>query len=172
MKQYLEAGELVTTHGVSGELRLYPWSDSPEFLTAFKCFYLDEQGRKPLKVSQLRRHKNICIVQLEGVASINDARALIGKTVYINRDDIKLPQGHYFVQDLLGLQVIDADTAQCYGTIANVTHPGRHDIYEVQQQNGQIALFPAVQPFLVGTDLAAGQVTVRPIPGMFGEGAE
>ncbi len=170
MKQYLEAGEFVTTHGVNGELRLYPWCDGPQFLCGFSTLHLNANGTKPLQVDALRAHKNLCIVKLAGVHSVEDARPFIGKTVYIDRDDAYLPAGRHFVQDLLGLAVQDADTGETYGVIRDVTRPGRHEVYEIERPGGGTALFPATPPFLCGVDIAIGVVWVRPIPGMFDEG--
>lgn len=167
MKEYLEAGEFVTTHGIAGELRLYPWSDEPGFLSGFSTIYLTSDGKKPVKLIEARPHKNICIVKLEGITSIEQARPLIGRTVWVARKDVTLPPGRYFVQDLLGLAVVDADSGEEYGHIANVTHPGRHDVYEVKRPGGSVDLFPATEPFLVDILPEEGHVTVRPIPGMF-----
>jgi 16S rRNA processing protein RimM len=169
-KAFLEAGEFVTTHGVAGELRLYPWCDEPAFLAGFTTLYLDESGRQPLRVARIRPHKSLCIVQLEGVESIEAARPYIGKTVYIARADAPLPKGSHFVQDLLGAVVRDADTGRDYGTIRAITHPGRHDVYEVARPDGGISLFPAAPPFVERVDADGGLVLIRPIPGMFNEG--
>lgn len=166
-KAYLEAGEFVTTHGIGGELRLYPWSDSPAFLAGFERLYSSPTGGKPLEVAQIRPHKNICIVKLAGVDTIVDARPYIGKTVWIARADADLPEGRFFVQDLLGARVQDADTGEVYGNIATITHPGRHDVYEIQRPGGGMSLFPAVEPFLVKVNTESGEVWIRPIEGMF-----
>ncbi len=167
IKQYLEAGEFVTTHGIAGELRLYPFSDDNAFLQRFSVFYLSADGKKQVKVLAVRPHKNICIVALEGVTSIAEARQYIGKTVWIDRADAQLPPGRVFVQDLLGARVLDADTGREYGRITAVTKPGRHDVYEVTDEADRQHLFPATEPFLVEVQPGEGLVRVRPIPGMF-----
>lgn len=166
MKPFLEAGEFVTTHGVNGELRLYPWSDDAAFLAGFQTLYLDAAGSQPLAIEQLRAHKRVLIAKIHGIDSVEAARGLIGRTVYIARADAKLPEGRHFVQDLLGASVEDADSGQRYGTLVAVTHPGRHDVYEVRHENGGTSLLPATKPFLVSIDAEAGRITVRPIPGM------
>ncbi len=166
-KEFLEAGEFVSTHGIGGELRLYPWCDSPEFLAGFAQLYLSAAGGKPVQVEAVRPHKTLCIVKLAGVHSIEEARPYIGKTVYISRAEAALPEGHYFVQDILGARVVDADTGREYGHIEEVSHPGRHDVWQVQDENGEHYLFPAVEPFLVKLDVAGELALVRPIEGMF-----
>lgn len=167
MKDFLEAGEFTTTHGIAGELRLYPWCDGPAFLTDFKNLYLDEAGKRRLDAERIRPHKNICIVKLQGVDSIEGARPYIGRTVYISRKDASLPEGRHFVQDLLGARVVDADTGEEYGTVAGITRPGRHDIYEISTPKGTTVLFPAAEPFMEKIDAENGIITIRPIPGMF-----
>ena len=168
-KMYLEVGEVVTTHGITGELRVYPWSDDVDFLTQFKRVYTTSDGGGELKIISARSHKNVCLLQLEGIDSIPLARHLIGKVLYINRNDIQLEEGRYFVQDLLGLRVVDKAGTKEFGTIKNITHPGRHDVYEIKRPDGTVCLFPAVSPFLVKIDLAEGLVWVDPIEGMFEE---
>ena len=164
---FLEAGEFVTTHGITGELRLYPWCDGPAFLAGFTTLYLDAAGKNKLSPVEIRPHKNICIVRLPGIASINDARQYIGKTAYIARADVNLPEGSYFVQDLLGATVQDSTTGLVYGTIKAITRPGPHDVYEVERPDGSSTLFPAAPPFIASTDIDAGLVRVTPIEGMF-----
>ena len=90
MREYLEAGEFVTTHGIGGELKLYPWCDGPEFLQQFKRFYLDANGAKPLAVAATRPHKGMCLVRLQGVESIEAARPYVGRRVWIARVDAAL----------------------------------------------------------------------------------
>lgn len=166
-KQYLEAGEFVSTHGVMGELKLYPWSDTPGFLLPFTRLFLNKNGGTPLEVTEMRVHKNVCLVKLAGVDKVEEARAYIGKTVYIARADVQLEEGRVFVQDLLGAQVQDADTAQNYGKVVDITHPGRHDVYEIEGEDGRRHLFPAVPEFLHKVLPEEGLILVRPIPGMF-----
>ena len=89
-KQYLEAGRIVNTHGVRGEVKIEPWADDAAFLTRFRRFYLDG---KPVAVRSCRVHKSMCIALLEGVDDVNAAMPLKGKVIFIDRDDAKLPKG-------------------------------------------------------------------------------
>lgn len=157
----------MTTHGVAGELRLYPYADSPAFLAGFDTFYLDEEGREALRASAVRVHKNICLVKLAGVDSIADARPMIGRRVYIARNDAKLPEGRFFVQDMLGARVVNAATGEEYGRITAITRPGRHDVYEIEGAGGEVYLFPAAGPFVEKLSVEEGLVLVKPIAGMF-----
>ena len=93
MKAYLEAGQFVTTHGVLGELKLYPWADGPEFIACLPRLYISPQGGTPLELERVRAHKGMCIVKLRGVDGMDAARANIGKTAYFAPADAKLPPG-------------------------------------------------------------------------------
>ena len=105
MKQFIEAGEFVTTHGVMGELKLYPWCDGPEFVAALPRLFFTPEGGRETKVEAVRAHKGMCLVKLKGVDSIDAARPYIRKVAYFSRADVKLPEGRYFVQDIVGCTV-------------------------------------------------------------------
>ncbi len=167
MKQFIEVGEFVTTHGVMGELKLYPWCDSPEFVAGLPRLYFSPQGGRETRVESVRVHKGMCLVKLKDVGSIEQARIYLHKTAYFNRADVHLPQGRFFVQDIIGCKVQDADTGKEYGVITAVDHPAATDIYTVKNEAGETFLFPAVAEFLVRLAPDEGIVTVRPIPGMF-----
>lgn len=166
MKKYLEVGKICGTHALKGEVRVEPWADSPEFLCEFKNMYFDE-GAKKLKVKNARVHKNIVIVKLEGINSIEEADVLRGKVLYIDRNDVALEDGRYFVQDLLGLKVIDADNGVEYGEICEVSSTYANDIYHIKRADGKIDLIPAIDDVIAETDIEGGFVKIHRMKGMF-----
>ena len=103
-KRFLEAGQIVSTHGVRGEVRIQPWADEADFLTRFRRFYID--GAE-VKVRSCRVHKQMCIASLAGVEDVNAAMALKGKVLFIDREEAKLPPGAVFLQDIIGAKVVD-----------------------------------------------------------------
>ena len=103
-KQYIEAGRIVNTHGVAGEVKIEVWLDSPQFLKSFKRCFID---RREVKLLSARVHKGFLIVKLEGVEDVNAAMALKGRTVFIDRADARLPKGAFFLQDMIGAAVVD-----------------------------------------------------------------
>ncbi len=167
MKRFLEVGEFVTTHGVHGELKLYPWCDCPDFAAGLPRLFFSPNGGQETRVDAARVHKGMCLVKLHGVDSIEAARRYIGHVAYFDRDDVKLPKERYFVQDIIGCTVRDADTGEVYGVITAVEHPAAIDIYTVKNNAGEEFLFPAVPEFLKALSPEEGFVTVRPIEGMF-----
>ncbi|MEG2770150.1 MAG: ribosome maturation factor RimM, partial [Oscillospiraceae bacterium] len=147
LKNFIEAGEIVAVHGLTGEMKLNPWCDEPSFLKGIKVCYFDEKGTAKADVQGIRPQNTMALVRLVGVDTVDTARTYIGKTLYINRNDVKLKDGRYFVQDIIGLKVIDAKTKKEYGVITDVTHPGAQDIYTIKTENDTV-LFPAVAEFL------------------------
>ena len=105
-KQFLEAGKIVRTHGVRGELCLESWADSPDFLRQVKEFYFDAEGLRPAGLLGSRVHKDRLLIRLKGVDTIEQGDALRGKVLFLNREDVKLEEGRFFLQDLLGLQAV------------------------------------------------------------------
>lgn len=168
LKAFLEIGEIVTTHGVLGEVKVYPWCDEPDFLCQLSRLYLAE-GSQPKKVETVRVHKKMCLIKFEGIEDMESARSLVGTTLWAARADMPLEEGRYFVQDILGCEVRDADTNQVYGVIVNITHPAANDVYTIRNQKQEEFLFPAVDEFLEALCPEEGYVLVRPIPGMFND---
>ena len=159
--RFLEAGQIVNTHGVRGEVKIVPWCDSPEFLLQFETLYLDE---KPVKVLQARVHKSSVLARLEGVDDVNAAMALKGRTVFIDRTGVVLPEGRHFIADLIGLDVLDADSGEKLGVVADVLTPPAHEVYVVKGEHAY--MIPAVDEFLVETNVEGGYIRVRLIKGM------
>ena len=165
-KQYLEAGKIVGTHGLAGELRVQPWCDSSAILCKLKKVYLGE-GVDCRKVLAARVHKNVALMKLEGVNTVSEADTLREKVIYLDRNDLKLEKGSYFLQDMMGLEVIDADNGTVYGTLTDIFPTGANDVYEVTDANKKTYLMPAIREVILSVDIDGGRMTVRPIPGIF-----
>lgn len=165
-KQYLDTGKIVGTHGIKGEVRIEPWCDSPQFLSEFKKLYLDENGETFIEVKS-RPHKNITLAKIKGVETVEQAEKFRGKVVYINRDDIILEDGVNFVQDLIGLEVKDADNDNTYGKITDVLRTGANDVYEITDSNNKKYLAPVIDDVIVEKNIDKGYVLIRPMKGIF-----
>lgn len=170
LKEYLEIGKIVSTHGIKGEVRVDPWCDSPAFFKRFKTLYLDANGERSVKVISCRPHGNIVILLLDGVNSIEQAAAMRNKVLYMNRKDAHLPAGQYFIQDLIGCSVIDVDDETVvYGTLSDVSETGANDVWHVKGIDGKEYLLPAIPPVVISTDVESGIVKIRPLRGIFDE---
>ena len=157
---YIEAGQIVNTHGVRGEVKIMSWLDSPEFLKSFRTLYIDGA---PVKVLSARVHKDFVIAALEGVADVNAAMALKNKTVYIARADARLPEGTFFLADIFGARVL-TDAGEEIGILADVLELPGQRVYVVKGETER--LIPAVPEFVLNTDVENGVITVHLIEGM------
>lgn len=168
LQQFLEAGKIVGTHGVKGELRVEPWCDSPAFLKRFKTLYWKQGGEMtPVAVRGSRVHKNLLLVLLEGVDSIEQADTLRGRVLYLDRKDARLPKDRFFIADLIGVEVFDVDTERRYGKVTEVFKTGANDVYQVTDDAGKNYLIPVIEDVVLDTDIENRRMTIRPIKGIF-----
>ncbi len=164
---YLELGKIVSTHGVKGELKVEPWCDDPSFFKHFNTVYLGKAGQNPHQVVNVRTHGKMVLLTLEGVTDMDQANLLRNKVLYVDRDAAPLEQDRYFVAELLGCTVSDADTGEVYGTVADVTNTGSTDIWQIRGKDGQTFYMPLIPGILQEANVAENCITVRPIPGIF-----
>ncbi len=169
--QYIQTGEIVSTHGLTGELKIYPHADYPEVLLEFDTFYIkkNKMHYQELKANSLRVHKNMVLVKFEGIDSVELARNLIGSEIYLNKEEIELPEDRYFVSDLIGCKIIDDESNKIYGKIHDIKFLGASDIYYIKNEDGKEFMFPAVDEFIVSTDVENKEIRVKIIEGMFSE---
>ena len=163
MKQpYIEAGRITNTHGVRGEVKIEVWLDTPADLGRYKRVFID--GTE-IRLLSARAQNRFAIAALEGITDINAAMPLKGKTVWIAREDAKLPPGGYFLQDLIGARVVDEDGGEV-GTLTEILERPANDVYVVTGAAGREILIPAVPAFILRADADAGLITVRLLEGM------
>ena len=160
IEKYIEAGRIVNTHGVAGEVKIEVWLDSPEFLKKFKRIFV---GGNEIKVISSRTHKDFLLAKLEGVSDVNTAMTLKGKTVFIDRSDAKLPKGAYFLQDIVGASVID-ELGKEIGKITEIMETPASRVYVVQGESEH--LIPAVPEFILSADAENAIVKVHMIEGL------
>lgn len=163
-KQYLEAGRIVGTHGIRGEVRVQPWCDSPKVMETLNVLYYDH-GQTPVSV-KCRAHKNIVLAKIKGIDTVEAAQALCGRILYLDRHDLNLGEGRYFIQDLIGLRVTDAENGRVYGILSDVSATGANDVYHVKTRQGEV-LIPAIPSVIVKTDIDGGTISILPLKGMF-----
>ena len=161
----LEIGKIVSIHALKGEMRVQPWCDTPAFAVKFKRMFLD---REEYKVQSARPHKNIVIVKLRGIDTPELAQKQINKILYVDRSDIKLSKGTYFIADLIGLKVVDADDESLvYGELTDVSQTGANDVYHILFADGKTRYIPAIPQVVKMTDLENGVMKIKPLDGLF-----
>lgn len=168
IKEFLAVGQIVGTHGVRGEMRINPWADSPEFLKQFKTLYYDAEGKSGVKVISSRLHGNIVLMKLEGIDTVEAALAMRNKRLYMRRSDAKLADGVYFIEELIGCGVFDADDeSKQYGKISDVSETGANDVWHIMSDDGKEYLIPAIPSVVIDTDVKKNRVLIRPMKGIF-----
>ena len=164
---FLEIGTIVGTHGIRGELRVNPACDSPEFFAGFDVLYFDAQGKKPVRVLGMRPHKNVALLRLEGVGSIEAAEALKSRMLFFRRADARLEEGRYFIAELIGCEVFDAnDPALRYGVIGDVSQTKANDVWHVKTLDKKELLIPVIDDVVKSVDVEAGRVEITMIEGL------
>ncbi len=156
----IETGRIVNTHSVYGEVKVEPWSDTADFLCGFDVVYID--GKK-FSVERARVHKSCVLLKLSGINNINEASAFRGKIVSVDREEIELEDGSFFIADLIGLNVTD-ESGTSLGKICDVLTLPANDVYVVRGEDEY--MIPAVSEFIIDTDIDAGVMKIKLIPGM------
>ncbi|MBR4509389.1 MAG: 16S rRNA processing protein RimM [Ruminococcus sp.] len=164
-KEYLEAGKIVTTHGIRGEVKIMPYTDTPELLAEFDRLFIGK-NKDELIIERSRVFKNMVIAKIEGVDTPEAAEKLRNKLLYMHRDDLELDDDTYFIQDLIGIEVRDADSGKVYGTISDVMQTGANDVYVIKGSDREY-LVPAIADVVVSTDIDESIMTIRPLDGLF-----
>lgn len=154
---FLEAGEIVSTHGVRGEMKVLPWSDGPEFLLDFCRVYI---GSQEYKVEKCRVQKTCNLLKLQGIDSIEAAQLLRGKVVNVNRDDA--PDGIIFAAELIGVRVFANDDE--IGKVVDVLDYPGNKVYVVEGEHRY--MIPAVKQFVLDIDIDNEIMLVALIEGM------
>jgi 16S rRNA processing protein RimM len=155
--QFIEAGEIVTTHGIKGEVKVLPWLDSPEDLVDFERCLIDG---KEYEIEQCRVQKTCNLMKLSGIDTMEAAQAMRGKKIMLYREDID--DEVIFAAELIGVEVF-AD-GQMIGKIKEVLDYPGNSVYVVKGEFEY--MIPAVKAFILNTDMEANRMEVKLIEGM------
>ena len=166
--KYIECGKIINTHGCHGGLKLESWCDSPEVLADFKRIFINKNGSyEELKIKKAAIFKQFVLFDVVGITDMDAALSLKGTVVYADRDDFELDEGEYFIADIIGSEVRDADSDALLGRLGEIINRGAQDIYVVKTDKGDV-MIPVVDEFVIKVEVGKA-IYVRPIPGMFDE---
>lgn len=169
-KTYLEIAKIINTHGVRGAVKLDPWCDHPEMLKKIKNLYLENGAC--YDVSDVKMiNGGFVVCSLSGITTVEAAVKLKNKILLAKREDIPVEEGSFFICDLIGLPVKDAESGVVYGVIEDVIQNTVQDIYAIKTENGNTVLLPAVPAFVKTID-TEDAVYITPIAGFFDEAEE
>ncbi len=163
MKQFLEAGKIVNTHALKGELKVIHWCDSAEFLCEFDTLYLGD-NKKPMKVIKSRIHKGTAMLTFEGIDNINEAEKYKNQVLYIDRDEVDM-DGLVFQQDIIGIEVFDEYLNKKIGIVKDILPLPTYDMFVIKGEKKEY-LVPDVDAFIMEIDIDNKLMTIKTIEGM------
>ena len=167
MEDLLKVGVITTTHGVRGEVKVYPTTDEPERFLDLDYVLLDT-GRelRRLDIKNVRFFKNLAILKFDGIDNINDIEKYKGRDLWIPREKAQeLDEDEYYIADLLGMKVLLEDGSE-FGTLRDVMETGANDVYIVDSVKHGEVLLPAIKECILDVDIEANTMTVHLMKGL------
>lgn len=162
MEQYLRVGVISSTHGLKGEVKVFPTTDDPERFRKLKKVYLDTgKDYMPLKVTGVKFFKNQVILKFQEFQDINEIEKYRGKDLLIDREQaVPLAENENFIVDLIDMDVYDEEENRL-GTLTDVLQTGANDVYVVETDEGKEILLPAIPSCILDVDVEAAKMIVR-----------
>ena len=163
---YVQIGKIVNTHGIKGELKIYPLTDDLYRFDHLKTAFLGEK-KVEVTVQNVKYHKNFAILKFKEFNNINEVLQFKEEFLYVDIDDtIDLPQGRYFIFDIIGCEVYDTSN-NLIGIVVEVIQSAGNDVYVVKNADSQKEyLIPAIKEFFTLIDVASKKIIIDPIEGM------
>ena len=167
MQDLLQVGVISSTHGIAGEVKVFPTTDDVNRFDYLKDVILDTGREKiNLTVAGVKYFKNMVILKFKGYDIINDIEQFVKKDLMVTRDNaVKCEPGEYFICDLIGLKVVTDDGKEL-GTLTEVLETGANNVYEVTTTNGKQVLIPVIDECILAHDMEAKTVTVHLLDGL------
>ncbi len=167
MEDLLQVGIITSTHGVRGEVKVYPTTDDPRRFRRLKEVVLDTGREKlNLEIEGVKFFKQFVILKFKGLDNINDIEKYRQKSLYVTRKNaVRLQRDEYFIADLIGLKVQDEDGTEL-GTVKDVLETGANDVYEVEMADGRSLLLPAIKQCILNVDVENGMMQVHVLEGL------
>ena len=167
MEETLRVGVIASTHGIRGEVKVFPTTDDAKRFEKLKEVLLDTgKELKTMEIQQVRFFKNMVIVKFKGYDTINDIEIYKGKDLLVTREHaVELGPDENFIVDLIGLAV-ETDDGALLGELTDVLITGANDVYEVTRTDGKKVLLPAIKDCVLDVDLEAGKVLVHVLEGL------
>ena len=167
MEKMLRVGVISSTHGVRGEVKVFPTTDDATRFKTLKQVLLDT-GKETiaLEIENVKFFKNMVILKFKGYDNINDIEKYKSKDLLIPREEaVELEEDEYFIADLIGLTVVDESGSEL-GVLKDVLETGANDVYIVQMKSGQELMLPAIYDCILDVDLEGSKMTVHVLDGL------
>lgn len=167
MKDLLQVGIISSTHGVRGEVKVFPTTDDVNRFKNLKNVLLDTgKETKTLEIEGVKFFKQFAILKFKDIDNINDIECYKGKSLYVTRKDaVRLQKDEYFIADLMDLQVLDEE-GKTLGTLTDVLETGANDVYEITTPDEKQILIPAIKECILKVDVSKGCMVVHLLDGL------
>lgn len=167
MEDLLQVGVITSTHGVRGEVKVFPTTDDAARFRKLKNVILDTGKEKiDLEVAGVKFFKNMVILKFKGIDNINDVEKYRKMSLFVTRENaVKLKKDEYFIADLIGLKV-QTDEGEALGEVTDVLQTGANDVYEIRTEDGEEILLPAIKDCVKEVDVEGGSMLVHLLPGL------
>ena len=170
MEDLFQVGIITSTHGVRGEVKVYPTTDDVRRFKKLKDIILDT-GKEhiALELESVKFFKQMVILKFKGIDTLNDVEKFRQKSLYVTRANaVRLRKDEYFIADLIGLKVIDEENKEL-GTLEDVMLTGANDVYVIKMLNGKELLLPAIKQCILNVDMEGGYMQVHVLEGLLEE---
>lgn len=167
MEKLLQVGAITSTHGVRGEVKIFPTTDDPARFKKLKKVILDD-GRQQLEmeIASVKFFKNMVILKFKGIDDINDVEKYRKATLWVTREDaVPLEEDEYYIADLIGMNVV-SDEGEQLGRITDVLQTGANDVYVISRPDTPDLLVPAIRDCIKTVDLEEGRMVIHLLPGL------
>ncbi|MBR3397316.1 MAG: 16S rRNA processing protein RimM [Lachnospiraceae bacterium] len=167
MEQYLRVGTIINTHGIRGEVKVYPATDDIKRFSVLEKVFLDEvHSRKCLHIENVKYFKQTAILKFKGFDRIEDIEGFKGLDIFVSREDaVPLEEGEYYIADLIDMKVQTAGGGEL-GILKDVMKTGANDVYIVDSPKYGEVLIPAIPQCIQSVDIETGIMTVELLPGL------
>lgn len=167
MEAFLQVGVISSTHGVRGEVKVFPTTSEKERFLDLDSVILDTgRERLTLEIEGVKFFKQFAILKFKGFDNINDIEKYKGKSLWVPREQaVPLSENEYYIADLLGMDVVLED-GECFGKLEDVIETGANDVYVVRTKEGQEVLLPAIKECILQVDVERGQMRIHLMKGL------
>ena len=167
MEERFQVGVISSTHGIRGEVKVFPTTDNVKRFKKGITLILDTgKEERQLIVEGVKFFKQFVILKFEGIDNINDIEKYKSKSLYVTRENaIKLKKNEYFIADLIGVQVWE-DNGDFLGELKDVIETGANDVYVIKQENGKDILLPAIKECILSVEIEEKTMTVHVMEGL------
>ena len=167
MTDYLELGQIVNTFGIKGMVKVKPFTDDIEQFEQLQTIYIKKNNsKKEYEIEEAKNHKNMILLKIKGIETLEEAETLRNSYVIISRDQAKeLEEGTYYIVDMIGLEVY-TEEGEKLGILEDIFNTGSNDIYEVKDESGKQILLPAIDEVIKKIDMENKKITVHLIKGL------